>query len=54
MDTEKLHKDILANLASDTTAQTHLGQTSDLKWTTTSDGFLQLDDKIYVPDVEDL
>ena len=54
MDTEKLHKDILANLASDTTAQKHLGDTSDPKWTTTSDGFLRLDDKIYVPDVEDL
>ena len=54
MNTEKLHKDILANLISDTTAQTHLGQTSDPKWTTTSDGFLQLDNKIYVPDVEDL
>ena len=54
MDTEKLHKDILTNLASDTTAQKHLGDTLDLKWTTTSDGFLRLDDKIYVPDVEDL
>ena len=54
MDTEKLHKDILANLASDTTAQKHLGDTSDPKWTTTSDGFLRLDNKIYVPDVEDL
>ena len=46
MDTEKLHKDILANLASDTTAQKHLGDTSD--------GFLRLNDKIYVPNVEDL
>ena len=40
MDTKKPHKDILANLASDTTAQKHLGDTSDPKWTTTSDGFL--------------
>ena len=54
MDTKKLHIDILTDLISDKTIQTHLSQTSDPKWTTTSDGLLQADNKIYVPDVEDL
>jgi hypothetical protein len=54
MDSEKLHADILANLASNPVATRHLGDSSDLRWTQTEDGFLQHDGRIYVPEAADL
>jgi Integrase zinc binding domain/Integrase core domain len=54
MDSEKLHADILANLASDPVASRHLGDSSDPRWTQTADGFLRHDGHIYVPEAADL
>jgi Integrase zinc binding domain len=54
MDSEKLHADILAHLASDPMAQKHLGDTSDPRWTQTNDSFLRYDGRIYVPESENL
>jgi Integrase zinc binding domain len=54
MDSEKLHADILAHLASDPVAQKPLGDTSDPRWTQTDNGFLCHDDRIYVPESENL
>ena len=49
MDSEQLHADITANLASDPLAQKHLANPSDLRWTHTDDGFLRLNGQIYIP-----
>jgi hypothetical protein len=54
MDSEKLHADILANLASDPVASRHLGDSSDPRWTQTEDGFLRHEGRIYVPEAADL
>jgi RNase H-like domain found in reverse transcriptase len=54
MDSEKLHADILAHLASDPVAQKHLGDTSNPRWTQTNDGFLCHDGRIYVPEAKSL
>jgi Integrase zinc binding domain len=54
MDSEKLHANILAHLASDPVAQKHLVDTSDPRWTQTDNGFLRHDDRIYVPKSENL
>jgi hypothetical protein len=54
MDSEKLHADIQAQLASDPVAKVHIGNTSDARWTQSDDGFIQHDGRIYVPDSVDL
>ena len=49
-----LHSDILSALLSDSVAQTHLSDPPDSRWSTDESGFLQLDGRIYVPDLKDL
>ena len=54
MDVEKLHSDILSTLPSDPIAQTHLKNTSQPQWCVDDAGFLRLNDRIYIPDSDDL
>src|SRR3979490_1141631 len=56
MDSETLHSDILSSLPTDPIAMQHLGPQAkpSLRWTQTDDGFLRLDNRIYVPDTENL
>ena len=54
VDIEQLHKDILTALPADSIAQSHLLDTSDPRWSKDSAGLLHLDDRIYVPDTNDL
>ena len=54
VDVEQLHKDILAALPADSIAQSHSLDTSDPRWSKDSAGLLCLDDRIYVPDTNDL
>ena len=54
MESEQLHADIIANLASDPVAQKHLTNPSDPRWTQTQDGFLRLNGQIYIPEASDL
>jgi hypothetical protein len=54
MDSEKLHADTLANLASDPIATRHLSDSSDPRWRETEAGFLRHDGRIYVPEAADL
>ena len=55
-DAKQLHNDILSALPSDSLASVHLStsEPSDSRWSIDSDGFLRLDDCIYVPDANDL
>jgi len=54
MDVETLHSDILSALPSDPIAQVHLADPLDSRWSTDKVGFLRLDGRIYVPDLDDL
>jgi len=54
MDMETLHSDILSALPSDPIAQVHLADPPDSRWSTDEARFLQLDGRIYVPDLDDL
>ena len=54
VDVEQLHKDILTALPTDSVTQSHLSDPSDPRWSTDSAGLLCLDDRIYVPDSNDL
>jgi len=54
VDVEQLHKDILAALPSDPVALSHKSDSSDSRWSMDSAGLLRLDDRIYVPDTNDL
>jgi hypothetical protein len=54
MDSEKLHTDIQAQLASDPVAKVHIGNTSDARWMQSDNGFLRHDGRIYVPNSDDL
>jgi len=54
MDVETLHSDILSALPSDPIAQVHLADPPDSCWSTNKAGFLRLDGRIYVPDLDDL
>jgi len=54
MDMETLHSDILSALPSDPIAQVHLADPPDSRWATNKAGFLRLDGRIYVPDLDDL
>ena len=51
MDTEKLRTDIVSSLQSDPTVLAHLSDQTDPRWTTSPDGLLWQDDRIYVLDV---
>jgi RNase H-like domain found in reverse transcriptase len=42
LDTKQIRSDILTNLADDPVAMLHIGLTSDPRWVTDQDGFLQL------------
>ena len=55
-DAEQLHNNILFALFSDSLASVHLSTSkpSNSCWSIDSDGFLHLDDHIYVPDANDL
>jgi hypothetical protein len=54
MDIAKLHSDIVDALPSDTFSSGHLPEPSDPHWTLGSDGLLRCDDRIYVPNSNDL
>jgi Integrase zinc binding domain len=54
MDSEKLHANILAHLASNPVASRHLGDSSDPRWMQTEDGFLRHDNLIYLPEAANL
>jgi len=54
IDVEQLHKDILAALPSDPVTLSHKSNSSNSRWSTDSAGLLCLDDRIYVPDTNDL
>jgi hypothetical protein len=54
MDSEKLHADIQAQLASDPVAKVHIRNTSDARWMQSDNGFLGHDGRIYVPDSDNL
>jgi RNase H-like domain found in reverse transcriptase len=54
MDTENLRKDILTALPNDPIAKTHLPVPSDPRWTVSDSGFLCCDNRIYVPEANDL
>jgi hypothetical protein len=53
LDYEQLHSDIRAALPDDPIASEHLANPQG-RWSTNADGFLLLDDRIYVPDANDL
>ena len=55
LDSKSLHFEILSSLPSDPVARQHLGDLAKLnpRWTQT-DGFLQLDNQIYVPEANNL
>ena len=55
-DAEQLHNDILFALFSDSLASVHLSTSkpSNSRWSINSNGFLRLDDRIYVPDANNL
>ena len=55
-DAEQLHNNILSALSSDSLASIHLSMSepSDSCWSIDSDGFLHLNDRIYVSDANDL
>ena len=54
VDVEQLHKDILIALPTDSLAQSHLLDSSNPRWSMDSARLLCLDDRIYVPDSNDL
>jgi hypothetical protein len=54
LDIEQLHTDIKNALPNDPLAQKHMNSRTDPRWAVTPDGFLRHDDKIYVPDADNL
>jgi hypothetical protein len=54
MDTEQLHSDILSALPNDPIATKYLPDLPDLRWTMDDSGFLHCDNRIYVPESNDL
>jgi len=54
MDVETLHNNILSTLPSDPIAQIHLSDPLDSHWSTNEAGFLHLDGRIYIPDLDGL
>jgi len=54
IDTERLHIDIRTAYATDPVAASHLPTPSTTNWSLSEDGLLLLNDRIYVPDQNDL
>ena len=54
IDVEQLHKDILTALPSDPVTLSHKSNSSNSRWSMDSADLLNLDDRIYVPDTNDL
>jgi hypothetical protein len=54
MDTEQLRNDILSALPNDPIAAKHLLDLLDPRWTMDDSGFLRCDNRIYVPESNDL
>ena len=54
MDIEQLHNDILSALPSDPIAQVRLSDKTDSRWSVDEAGFLCLNNRIYVPDSDNL
>ena len=54
MDIAKLHSDIVDALPSDSSVSGHLPEPLDPRWTLGSNGLLRCDDRIFVPDSNDL
>jgi len=54
MDVETLHNDILSALPSDPIALIHLSDLPNSRWSADEAGFLRLDGRIYVPDLDGL
>ena len=54
MDAEQLHSDIQASLATNLVAKNHLRIMSNAHWTVGDDGLLMHDNRIYVPNANDL
>lgn len=54
MDIDQLHKDILTALPNDPIASNHLPEPSDPRWTMDDRGFLRCDNRIYVPESNNL
>ena len=50
MDTERLQADIISSLQLDPTVLEHLSDEAESRWTTSPNGLLQLDNRIYVLD----
>src|SRR5205807_10056686 len=54
MDVEQLHLNILSALPSDPVVSHHLSSSEDPSWSYGSNGLLHLDNRIYVPEANDL
>ena len=54
MNVERLHNDILSTLPSDPIAKVWLSDKTDSRWSVDEAGFLRLNNRIYVPDSDDL
>ena len=54
MDIKRLHTDILANLSTNPIAKVHLSDPSNPQWTTNEAGYLCLNDRMYIPEADDL
>jgi hypothetical protein len=54
IDIENLHQDIRSAYASDPVAKTHIPTPSATNWSLSEDGLLLLNDRLYVPDQNDL
>jgi hypothetical protein len=54
MDVEQLHKDILSTLPNDPIVSMHMSDPPDDRWTMDDSGFLHCDNRIYIPESNDL
>jgi hypothetical protein len=54
MDVEQLHKDILSALPNDPIGSEHMSDPLDDRWTVDDSGFLYCDNRIYIPESNDL
>jgi hypothetical protein len=54
MDVEQLHKDILSALPNDPIGSEHMSDPLDDRWTVDDSGFLCCDNRIYIPESNDL
>jgi hypothetical protein len=54
MDVEQLHKDILSALPNDPIRSARMSDPLDNRWTMDNSGFLHCDNRIYIPESNDL